>query len=109
MTDSWKLAAAVRPRITKLARQGKLVDEAFKAVRKAIYPDASADEIAIMRVMFMAGAAELLALQMYGVTEDSDPSAADEMLFGKIVEEVERRHGHTIDLAFTRFDSGPGN
>lgn len=106
MTDPRILAAAVRPQIIKLARQGKLIDETFKVTRKGLFPDATPDQIAMMRTMFLAGAGELMALQMYGVTDDEDPTAEDELLFGQIMEEIELRHGQTLQLAFTRF-GGP--
>lgn len=97
------LARAVRPEIHKLAKRGKAVDKAFKVTRAALYPDASGEQIAMMRVMFFAGAAELMALQTYGVSEGDHITDADQMMFNSFMEEVERRHGGTIQLALVRY------
>ena len=96
------LARAVRPEIKRLARKGKVVDTAFKTVRKALYPDATPEQIAAMRVMFFAGAAELSALQMYGVSEGDESNPEDDALLACFMEEIERRHGGTIQLALVR-------
>ena len=103
MTDPRKLAAAVRPQILKLARQGKMIDEAFKVTRKGLYPDATPEQIAMMRTMFFAGAGELMALQMYGVSEGDEITAQDDLLYAAIGEEIEQRHSQAIQLAFTKF------
>lgn len=96
------LARAVRPEIRKLARKGKVVDQAFKVTRAALYPDATPEQIAAMRVMFFAGAAELSALQMYGVSDGDDITEEDDALYMSFMEEIERRHGGTIQLALVR-------
>lgn len=96
------LARAVRPRIHKRARQGKAVDTAFKVTRSALYPDATPEQIAMMRVMFFAGAAELVAIQTYGVSEGDDVTDEDMALYFRFMEEIERRHGGTIQLALVR-------
>jgi hypothetical protein len=97
------LARAIRPQIFKLARQGRAVDAAFKVTRAALYPEASPSEIAAMRVMFFAGAAELVSLQLYGVTEGDDVTEQDEMLYTQLMDEIERHHGGTIALALMRY------
>lgn len=53
-----------RPKIRKLARQGRLVDTAFKVFVDAVYPGAPPDQRAALRIAFFAGAQELHALQM---------------------------------------------
>lgn len=76
------LSARVRPQILKLARQNRLVDEAFKAYRLKAYPDANDDQIAAMRNSFFAGACELLNLMEFAAdvsTMDATQSDLDMM------------------------------
>jgi len=98
-----ELVRAVRPKIRKLARQGRAVDEAFKAVQRATHPDADPARVSELRAMFFAGAAELLALQMYGVADGPDATEDDYALFQRLTEEIERRHGRTLQLALAEF------
>ncbi len=104
MRRNIELSRLARPKIRKLARQGKAMDTAFKTVRAAVFPEATPDEIAVMRTMFFAGAAELSAMQMYGISEGDTEAPEDMVLYGQMMEEIELRHGATIQLAAVRFD-----
>ena len=88
---------AVRPKIIKLARQGRLVDTAFKEFQRACFPGAPADQVHIMRICFFAGASELHALITYASdTATDDATDEDIRLWTNIIEEIERFHEFTI-------------
>ncbi|MGB0928877.1 MAG: hypothetical protein ACPGVA_16815 [Pikeienuella sp.] len=90
------LARIAGPKIRKLARQGKLIDQAFKEFRTAAFPNATQDQIHLMRVCFFAGSAEVHALTMYGLEEGSEPTDADYQFMSDWVAEVELFHERTI-------------
>ena len=48
-----------RKELHKLARQGRLVDQAFKYFQRQVFPGAPPDQVAVMRTSFFGGAAEL--------------------------------------------------
>lgn len=88
-----------RREIRKLARQGKLMDTAFKLYQRAVYPGAPPDQIAALRTTFFAGAAEMVALMTAGA-DDTDPettSEAEEAMVFAVFDEVTRFHERTID------------
>lgn len=99
-------ARLVRPKIRKLARQGRAMDAAFKVTRAVLYPGATPDQIAAMRAMFFAGAAELLAYQLYGLSEGPGQTEADDDLMARLAREVEERHNGMIELALARHGDG---
>ncbi|MGB0854608.1 MAG: hypothetical protein ACPGSI_15040 [Pikeienuella sp.] len=90
------LARIAGPKIRKLARQGKLLDQAFKVFRAAAFPDATPDQIHLMRTCFFAGSAEVHALTMYGFEEGAEPTDADYQFMSDWVAEVEQFHTRTI-------------
>ena len=90
------LARIAGPKIRKLARQGKLIDTTFKVFREAAFPDASAEQIHLMRTCFFAGAAEVHALTMYGLAEGTEPTDDDYTFMSNWTGEVERFHKRTI-------------
>ncbi|MBW8638955.1 hypothetical protein K1W69_17295 [Hoeflea sp. WL0058] len=91
------LGDALRPKIFKLAERRKLVDECFKEFQRMVYPGAPQDQVAALRIAFFAGAAELLAMQMYGTQPGLAVTGKDiEFMYG-VTEEVEAFHQRTID------------
>lgn len=90
------LARIARPQIRKLARQGKLVDEAFKVFRAAAFPGATPDQVHAMRVCFFAGAAEIWALTMVALDEGQEETDGDLDFMDAWTGEVERYHRRTI-------------
>lgn len=85
-----------RPKIRKLARQGRLVDTAFKVFCDAVYPGAPPDQRAALRIAFFAGAQELHALQMAAADEGNDVTEGDLEMYGQIAEEIELFHNRTL-------------
>lgn len=79
MTDRHyeRVTRMARPKVRKLARQGRLMDEAFKAFRHAIVPDAPEHQVADMRAAFMAGASELFTLVMAQMDPGPDETEAE--------------------------------
>lgn len=93
-----------RAEVRKLARQGKLMDTAFKAFQRAAYPDAPPDQVAALRVTFFAGAAELHALMIIGADDTSPDEISgdeEEMAFAAF-DEVTRFHERTLRLAMQK-------
>ena len=97
MSSLERVAGIARPKIRKLARQGKLVDETFKVFQRSVFPGASPDQVATMRVCFFAGAAEISALMMYGLDEGTRETDGDLEFMSQWQEEIERFHQRTID------------
>lgn len=96
LSENTALARMAGPKIRKLARQGKLIDQSFKVFRAAAFPDATPDQINLMRTCFFAGAAEIHALTMYGLEEGRDPTEADYQFMTDWVSEVKKFHERTI-------------
>ena len=86
----------VRSELHKLARQGRLIDEAFKLFQRQVFPGALPDQVSTMRTCFFGGAAELLALMTAGVDDGEEPSEADMALMDAYAEELDRFHARTI-------------
>lgn len=82
--------------LLKLARQGRLVDQAFKYFQRQVFPDAPPDQVAVMRTCFFGGAAELHAIFMVGLEEGDEPTDNDLAFMSMWVEELERFHARTI-------------
>jgi hypothetical protein len=89
----------VRGPILKLARKGRLVDQAFKEFQRAVYPNAPDDQVAALRISFFAGATELNSMLMFGTSLDSDVTDADLKFWTHVVDEIERFHKRTIQAA----------
>ncbi|MGS4947416.1 hypothetical protein ACVDG3_18210 [Meridianimarinicoccus sp. RP-17] len=87
----------VRAEVRRLARKGKLIDEAFKVFQRSVYPGAPADQVACMRTCFFAGAAEIWALMNAGADEGDDVTDGDMEFMSSWVAEIERFHQRTID------------
>jgi hypothetical protein len=87
----------VRAEIRRLARKGKLIDEAFKVFQRSVYPGAPPDQVACMRTCFFAGAAEIFALITTGSDEGDEITNGDLDLMSQWVDEIERFHQRTID------------
>lgn len=85
--------------ILKQARQGKLVDQAFKEFSRRVYPGASDEQIRMMRICFFAGAAELNVMLTFGADLNDGVSEADMEFWGNVVGEIERFHAKTIDTS----------
>jgi hypothetical protein len=100
--DMKALSRAVRPKIMKMARRQKLVDQCFKEFQRAVYPGAPQDQVREMRTCFFAGAAELVAMITYGADTATDDATDEDLMFMQnIHEEIERFHRRTIDTATT--------
>jgi hypothetical protein len=95
---------ATRAELRKLARQGRLMDEAFKSFQRTVYPGAPPDQVAALRTTFFAGAAELVALLTAGsdVTSADQVSAEEEAMVFAVFTEVTDFHDRTVKLATTR-------
>jgi len=95
------IADKTRAEVRKLARQGRLMDTAFKHFQRLVYPDAPPDQVGELRTTFMAGAAELHSLLMAGSddTAPEDVSAEEEQMIFAVFDEIQRFHRRTIDLA----------
>lgn len=89
-------AQMTRRMVRKLARRGKLIDEAFKVFQRAVYPGAPPDQIREMRVCFFAGAAEIFALQQASLDEGNEPTDEDMEFMSQWVAELEEFHQRTI-------------
>ena len=85
--------------ILKQARQGRLVNEAFKEFSRRVYPGASEEQIRMMRVCFFARAAELNVLLTFGADLNDGVSDADMEFWVNVVGEIERFHAKTIDTS----------
>lgn len=85
-----------RASLRKMARQGRLIDECFKAFRQNVYPGASPDQIAALRVAFFAGAAEIWAVMNAAVDEGDAISDEEKAFMQGRVDEIERFHERTI-------------
>jgi len=85
-----------RPRIRKLARQGKLVDTTFKVFQRAVFPDAPEDQVHALRIAFFAGAQEINALLEASLDEGDDPTDGDMEFMAQWQDEIERFHRRTI-------------
>lgn len=96
----------LRSEVRKMARKGRLVDEAFKVFQRMVYPDAPPDQVAAMRTCFFAGAAELYAIQMAGMDDGVPETDGDVEFFGQVVDEITRFHERTISAATAK---GPSN
>jgi hypothetical protein len=86
----------VRARLRKLARQGRLVDTAFKEFQRAVFPGAPPDQVHTMRVCFFAGAAELHALINAGLDDGVADTDGDLEFMNQWVDEIEAFHRRTI-------------
>lgn len=86
----------VQSRIRKLAREGRLIDEAFKVFQRAVYPGAPPDQVAAMRTCFFAGAAELFALMNAGLDDGLSETDGDLAFMQQWVDELERFHARVI-------------
>lgn len=96
MTAFEELHRKTNGQILKKARQGKLVDDAFKEFSRRVYPGALQQQVEIMRICFFAGATELHALLEFGSDITDDVSEADLEFWSNVVGEIERFHRKTI-------------
>ena len=97
MSSLERMAGIARPKIRKLARQGRLVDETFKVFQRSCYPNASPDQVATMRTCFFAGASEIATLMMFGLDEGTAETDGDLEFMSQWQDEIERFHRRTID------------
>lgn len=88
-----------RPKARKLARQGRLIDETFKAFQRAVYPGAPPDQVAALRTCFYAGAQELFVMMMTGFDEEEGETAEDLEFIGHVSAELEQFHERTMRAA----------
>lgn len=95
--DLKAMSEAARPRILKLARRQKLVDECFKEFSRAVFPGAPPEQVSIMRTCFFAGAAELQAVLFYATAPTLAVTGDDLDLMECFTKEIERFHARTIE------------
>lgn len=95
---------AVRSHLRRLARQGRLVDTAFRFFCEAVYPGAPPDQIRELRVAFFAGAAELHALIISGL--DEDETEADLDFMNGWAREITGFHERTLAAALAEQSGG---
>lgn len=88
-TEFLTLSKAARPKILELARRKRLVRASFNEFFNAVYKGAPPNQKRELRRAFFAGAAELLAMQMYAADHETDDATEDDLeLFNNIAEEV---------------------
>lgn len=87
----------IRSEVRKLARQGRLIDEAFKLFQRQVFPGAPPDQVHAMRVSFFAGAAEIFALMTAGLDDGTGETDGDLSFMSQWVDEIERFHARTIE------------
>lgn len=87
MTEHDRLVQAVS---RELADKGKLIEAGFAALRKLWVPaDAPADQVADLRMAFMAGAQHLFTSILVTVDRDREPTAKDMDRMRKISAELD--------------------
>ena len=86
----------LRGEVRKLARQGKLVDEAFKVFQRMVYPGAPPDQVAALRITFFAGAAEVAALLDAGLDDGLTETDGDMAFMSSWMDEIARFHARTL-------------
>lgn len=86
----------IRSEIRKLARQGKLIDAAFKVFQRAVFPGAGPDQVHAMRICFFAGSAEVYALMTAGLDDGLAETDGDLRFMEQWVGEIEQFHRRTI-------------
>ena len=96
MTAFKELHKKTNGQILKLARQGKLIDKAFKEFSRKVYPGAPPQQIEMMRICFFAGATELHAMLEFGADLTEGVSEADMDFWANVVGEIELFHRTTI-------------
>ena len=97
---------AVRSHLRRLARQGRLVDTAFRAFREAVYPGAPPDQVRELRVAFFAGAAEVHAFVMSGLDEGDAETQADLDFMNGWAREVTEFHERTLATVLAEKSGG---
>lgn len=108
MTDRTAFAyddPKIRSHLRKLARRGKLVDEAFKTFRAMVFPGAKNDQTHALRIAFFAGAAELYALMMASLDQGDAETDGDLEFMGNWVREITEFHERTM-AAMTASEKG---
>lgn len=97
--------ASARPKILKLAREGKLIDTCFEEFQRLVYPSAPPHQLHMLRVAFFAGATELNSVIEYGVsTESEEPTTEDLEFWANVTNEIEGFHSDTIATSRTKTD-----
>lgn len=96
-----------RREVMKLARQGRLMDEAFKVFQRMVYPGAPADQVAALRVAFFGGAAEFWALFCAAAEDCEDTTDDDDAFMSAVLDEIERAHERTATLAMAKAEGKP--
>ena len=89
----------IRSEIRKLARQGRLIDEAFKAFQRMVFPGATPDQVHAMRVCFFAGGQEVFTLFMAGLDDGTSETDGDLLFMSHWTQELETFHARTIAAA----------
>lgn len=99
--------ALARPQIRKLARQGKLVDTAFKVFQRTVYPGATPDQVNALRISFFAGAQEINALLLCTLDEGDNATDGDLAFMSDWQDEIERFHDRTMAAMQARSSERP--
>ncbi len=86
----------IRSEVRKLARQGRLVDHAFKTFQRQVFTGAAPEQVHTMRTCFFAGAAEFWAIVQAAADEGEGVSDDEEAFMVGLVGEIERFHLRTI-------------
>lgn len=95
--DLLNASKLAQPKILKMARQQRLVDECFKEFQRLVFPGCPPDQVAALRVAFFAGAAELNACLLFGCDPGLNPTDDDMTFLTNINEEIDRFHRRTIE------------
>jgi hypothetical protein len=82
----------VKGKIRKLAREGRLIDEAFNIFQRKVFTGAPESQVEAMRICFFAGAAELHALMMASLDEGVSETDDDMTFMTQWVDELEAFH-----------------
>lgn len=86
-----------RAKLRKLARQGRLIDTAFKVFCEGVFPAAGPEQRNALRIAFFAGAAELIQMQYHAVDDGVDETEGDLDFYGNVHDEIERFHRRTLE------------
>lgn len=89
----------LRVAIVAYAAKGEAMAQAFKAFQELVYPGAPADQLRELKISFMAGASELLAIMNAVMEQGEDVTQADLAVMENISNELETFHQGVIDTA----------
>lgn len=88
---------SLRPKVRKLAAEGRLVEETFRLFQRACYPTANENQVTALRIAFFAGAQEVVSLIGIGLSSGDNAEEGDAEFMDNWTEEVHEFHRRTIE------------